>query len=84
MIDDATGDSYAFNPEYMDNSRFRLVDETAQTRVYENLRVMPRAWLAQEALALPLPEEALQAIKPQSFQTGATSTLRAQCLSKSP
>jgi hypothetical protein len=70
LIDDATGDSYAFNPDYMDNSHFRLVDETAQTRVYENLRAMPRAWLAREALALPLPEEALQAIRTSKLPDG--------------
>jgi len=70
LINDATGDSYAFNPDYMDNSRFRLVDETAQTRVYENLRAMPRVWLAREALALTQPEEALQAIKTSKLPDG--------------
>lgn len=70
LVDDATGESYAFDPEYMDNSRFRLVDETGQTRVYENLRAMPRAWLAREALALPMPEDALAAIKTSKLPDG--------------
>lgn len=70
LVNDATGESYAFDPEYMDSGRFRLVDETAQTRVYENLRAMPRAWLVQEALTLPLPAEALAAIKTSKLPDG--------------
>lgn len=70
LIDDATKSSFAVNPEYLDSSRFKLVDETTQTRVYEDLRAMPRVWLAQEALQVSRPEEALDAIKTSRLADG--------------
>ncbi len=62
LINDSTKASYAFNPEYLDSSRWRLVDETNNIRLYENLRAMPRVWLAHD-IAVVKPEEALQIIK---------------------
>lgn len=69
LINDSTHTSYAFNPEYLDSNRYRLVDETDKTRLYENLRAMPRVWLARE-IALVKPEEALQAIKTSKLPDG--------------
>nr|MBA3767870.1 YfhO family protein [Acidobacteriota bacterium] len=62
LINDSTHTSYAFNPEYLDSSSWRLVDETDKIRLYENLRAMPRVWLAHD-FAVVKPEEALQIIK---------------------
>ncbi|HEX8920907.1 MAG TPA: YfhO family protein, partial [Pyrinomonadaceae bacterium] len=69
VIDDATHASYPVNPEYLDGSRYRLVQETDKVRLYENLRAMPRVWLAHE-LALVNPEEALQTIKTSKLPDG--------------
>lgn len=54
-----------------DRSRWRNVEEGAQTAVYENLRAMPRAWLASQVLSLR-PEEILTSIKNGKLPNGET------------
>jgi hypothetical protein len=45
-----------------DAARWRHLEDISGTSVYENLRAMPRAWLASEALSVK-PDEALRIIK---------------------
>jgi hypothetical protein len=70
LIDGSTDASYPVNPEYLDSNHYRLVDETDRVRLYENLRAMPRVWLAHE-MALVNPEEALQTIKTSKLPDGS-------------
>ena len=83
LINDSTHTAYAFNPEYLDSSRWRLVDETDRVRLYENLRAMPRAWLAYEA-AVVKPEEALQAIESSKLPDGRELDLTRTALVEEP
>ena len=50
-------------------SQWRLVRETEDARVYENLRALPRVWLARETVTLK-PDEALKAIKTSRLPDG--------------
>ncbi|MDT7541202.1 MAG: hypothetical protein QOE33_1106 [Acidobacteriota bacterium] len=52
-----------------DATRWRLAEETNGTRVYENLRAQPRAWLASEVLTIA-PDDALKAIKTSRLPDG--------------
>jgi len=62
LIDEPTGTSSPIDPALMDSNAWRLVKETEGARVYENLRAMPRAWLAPEVSNVN-PSQALEAIK---------------------
>ena len=62
LIDEPTGTSSVIDPALMGSSAWRLVEETEDARVYENLRAMPRAWLAPEVSNVN-PKQALEAIK---------------------
>jgi hypothetical protein len=69
LVDEPSETSIAVNPSYMDSSRWRLVDETSESRTYENLSVMPRVWLAFEVSRVG-PEEALSAVKTSRLGDG--------------
>jgi len=62
LIDEPAGTSSPIDPALMDSNAWRLVEETEGARVYENLRAMPRAWLAPEVMNVN-PNQALDAIK---------------------
>ena len=62
LIDEPGGTSSPIDPALMDSNAWRLVEETEGARVYENLRAMPRAWLAPEVVNID-PNDALNTIK---------------------
>jgi hypothetical protein len=53
----------------MDSNVWRLVEATEGARVYENLRAMPRAWLAPEVSNVS-PSQALEAIRTGKLPDG--------------
>jgi hypothetical protein len=69
LIDEQTGTSYPIDSALMDSNRWRLVDENENARVYENLRAMPRAWLATEVVNVN-PNQALDVIKTGKLPDG--------------
>jgi Bacterial membrane protein YfhO len=69
LIDEPTGTSLPIDSALIDSSRWRLVEETEGARVYENLRAMPRAWLAPEIVSVD-PNQALDAIKTGKLPDG--------------
>ena len=62
LTDEKNGTSYPLDSASLDSNGWRLVEENESTRVYENLRAMPRAWLANEVVSVN-PNQALDAIK---------------------
>jgi Bacterial membrane protein YfhO len=69
LIDDRSGGSYPLDLAFTQPQRWRLVEETAAARVYENLRVLPRVWLTHETVTVTA-AEALQAIKSGTLKDG--------------
>jgi hypothetical protein len=69
MIDESNGTSYPIDSASMDGNRWRLVEENESARVYENLRAMPRVWLATETANVD-PNQALNAIKTGKLPDG--------------
>jgi Bacterial membrane protein YfhO len=69
LIDEPGKSSAPVTSWMQDDSRWRFVEEDAETRVYENLQAMPRAWLATEVIALK-PDEILKAIKQARLPDG--------------
>lgn len=69
LIDEATNNSEAINPLSVEGSQWRFVAEAGQSRIYENPRAMPRAWLVPEVLNLK-PEDILVAIKHSRLPDG--------------
>jgi hypothetical protein len=51
------------------SNRWRLVQESGETRVYANAQAMPRAWLVPETVTLK-PDEVLAALKTSRFPDG--------------
>jgi hypothetical protein len=62
LIDEASKSSAPVTSAMQDDSRWRPVEATTETEVYENIKVMPRAWLVAEVLAFK-PDEMLKVIK---------------------
>lgn len=62
LIDKLSGTSHPIDSALITTDRWRFVVETAEARVYENLKAMPRAWLAREVVSATA-EEVLNAIK---------------------
>jgi hypothetical protein len=62
LIDEQAGTSFPVDSALMDSNAWRLVEETAGARVYENLRAMPRVWLVPEVVNVN-PNQALDTIK---------------------
>jgi Bacterial membrane protein YfhO len=69
LIDEASKTSHPIDPAFIDSDAWRLVEEAGAARVYENLRVMPRAWLANEVVSVS-PNQALDAIKTGNLPDG--------------
>ena len=69
LIDERNGTSYPIDSASIDSNRWKLVEENESARVYENLRAMPRAWLATEVVNV-IPEQALNAIKTGKLPDG--------------
>ena len=69
LIDEQTGTSFPIDSALMDSNHWRLVEENESARVYENLRALPRAWLANEVVNV-IPEQALKAIKTGKLPDG--------------
>jgi hypothetical protein len=62
LIDESSKTSHPIDPASIDSDVWRFVEEAGAARVYENLRVMPRAWLANEVVSVNA-NQALDAIK---------------------
>ena len=62
LVDEQTGTSIPIDSASMDSDAWRLVEETNDARVYQNLHAMPRAWFAPEVSTVS-PNQALEAIK---------------------
>lgn len=69
LINELAQTSEPVNSLSAESSRWRFVEETDETRIYENLQVMPRAWLVPEVISLR-PEEILLAIKTSRLPDG--------------
>jgi hypothetical protein len=69
LVDDARKTSHPIDPALIDSDAWRLVEEARAARVYENLRAMPRAWLANEVVSVN-PTQALDAIKTGKLPDG--------------
>jgi hypothetical protein len=69
LVDDVGQTSEAVSPVSAGGGRWRFHSEAGAARVYENLRAMPRAWLARETISLS-PEEILRAIKTSRLPDG--------------
>lgn len=73
LLDERTGRSQALaatRDTVADWTRWRHVEDIGDVSVYENLRVMPRAWLVPEVLPVPA-EEALRIIKQSKMPDGS-------------
>lgn len=73
LLDERTGRSQALaatRDTVADWTRWRHVEDIEGASVYENLRAMPRAWLASEVLSVPA-EEALRIIKQSKMPDGS-------------
>ncbi len=86
LIDEETGRS---GPVRMligsasDEIRWRYVEDAGRARVYENLKALPRAWLATEALTVT-PEDALRTIKSSRLPDGRPFDPRRTALIEAP
>jgi hypothetical protein len=69
LIDEASKSSHPIDPALIDSDAWRLVEEAGAARVYENLRAVPRAWLANEVVSVN-PNQALDAIKTGALPDG--------------
>ena len=69
---DADGKSYSADendPDLRNSSRWKLLENMGEARIYENLRAQPRVWLVPETIKLE-PDEVLKAIKSSSLPDG--------------
>ncbi|MDT4968795.1 MAG: hypothetical protein QOJ64_3532 [Acidobacteriota bacterium] len=69
LIDDLTHKSQPINSLSIKGNRWRLVESTEQSRVYENSEALPRAWLVPEVRSLS-PAAILGAIKTSTLPGG--------------
>lgn len=69
LINDPTKSSKPISALLSNTSSWRPVEETDEALIYENLRVMPRAWLVPEVSTVK-PEEALDSIKTSRMPDG--------------
>ncbi|MFN7974738.1 MAG: YfhO family protein [Acidobacteriota bacterium] len=61
---------YVFDVWPRDRERFHPIERKHQARLFENVRALPRAWVARSVAALPAPE-ALDAIHTSRLRNGA-------------
>src|SRR5260370_10342156 len=89
LIDEPAGISSPIDPALMDSNAWRLAEETEGARVYENLRAMPRAWLAPEVMNVN-PNQSLDAINTgrlpggRDFDPAQTALIEAPLALNSP
>lgn len=86
LIDERTGRSFpvtAMQDSITDANRWRYVEDISETSVYENLRAMPRAWLAPEVLSVQS-DEALRIIKSSQLPDGRAYNPSLVALVKEP
>ena len=89
LIDEQTATSFPIDSALIDNNGWRLVEVTKGARVYENLRAMPRAWLATEVVNVN-PNQALDTIKTgrlpdgRGFDPSRTALVEAPLVLNSP
>jgi hypothetical protein len=89
LINETAQSSYPIDPASIDRETWRLIEDTGEARIYENLRAMPRAWLTTE-LASVTPDQALNAIKTgklpdgRSFDPSRTALVEAPIALNSP
>jgi len=69
LIDEQTKRSYPIDPSLIDHDAWRLVEDAGEARIYENLRAMPRAWLATEVVNAT-PDQILNTIKTGKLPDG--------------
>lgn len=69
LVNETARSSYPIDPALIDRGAWRLVEDAGDARVYENLRAMPRAWLATEAASVT-PDQALNTIKTGKLPDG--------------
>ena len=69
LIDDLTHTSQPINPLSIKGNRWRLIESTEQSRIYENSDALPRARLVPEVRSLA-PTEILEAIKTSKLPEG--------------
>src|SRR5437773_4724853 len=69
LIDETSASSVPLDAALSQPERWRLVEEGAAARVYENLRALPRAWLTNEVLTVT-GDEALHTIKSGTLKDG--------------
>ena len=69
LIDESNKSSHPIDPALIDRDAWRLTEEAGAARVYENLRAMPRTWLASEVIKVN-PEQALNTIKTGKLPDG--------------
>ena len=83
LIDEASKTSHPIDPALIDSDAWQFVEEAGAARVYENLRVMPRAWLANEVVSVN-PNQALDAIKTGQLPDGRSFDLMRTALVEAP
>jgi len=83
LIDESTSSSSPLDAALTQPERWRWVEETAEARVYENLRAMPRAWLTNEVVTVTA-DEALQTIKSGRLKDGRAFDPRQTVLIEEP
>ena len=83
LIDQTDHSSYPIDPALLDHDAWRLVEDTGEARVYENLHVMPRAWLATEVVSIT-PDQALNAIKTGTLPDGRSFDPNRSALVEAP
>jgi hypothetical protein len=71
LIDGQARTSNPIDLTLLDNNRWHYTGTSGESRVFENLRAMPRAWLASEVIKVA-PEEALKIIKSSRMPDGRT------------
>lgn len=71
LINDSTKSSKPISALLSNTNNWHPVEETDEALIYENLRVLPRAWLVEE-VATVKPEEALSSIKTSKMADGRT------------
>ena len=69
LLNEVTHGSYPIDLALMDSNAWRLIEATESSRVYENLRAMPRAWLTPYVISVNA-DEALNAIKIGTLKDG--------------
>ncbi|MBO0719883.1 MAG: YfhO family protein [Blastocatellia bacterium] len=71
LVDEATGSAWPVESVALPRERWRRLESFGETELYENLKVMPRAWFVRRIVALPS-DEMLKVIKEGKFPDGSS------------